>query len=63
MAMKPQHIPYTDSLRRRVEKLPEPLRDKLAVLGLQRMYELAEAAGYADMHSAVRRRLRRLRAD
>ena len=56
-------IPNTQALCRRVAKLPEPLRDKLAVLGLQRVYELSIVAGYKDVPAAVRRRLKRLGAD
>lgn len=59
-SMKKQSIPSHNALCGRIAKMPWPVRDKMAVLGLQRLYEMGEAAGYRDLNSYVRRRLERL---
>lgn len=58
--MKKQSIPSSSALCRHVAKMSWPMRDKMATLGLQRLYEMGEAAGYRDLNSYVRCQLKRL---
>jgi len=58
--MNQQSIPNVRALKKRVAKMSPALRDKIATLGLQRLYEMAEVAGYRDLNSCVRKQLKRL---
>ena len=60
--MQQQPIPNTTALKCRVTKLTWAQRDQLAVLGMQRVYEMGMTAGYADLNSYVRRRIAKLSA-